>query len=444
MVMQQQNTIRTPKFWYLIILIVAIVGLCACLYVGLVTARNTKASLLQRTQSLAYLTSADSIAALHGNDSDITNPAYQKLKNSFMNIQQTNTDVRFIYLLTLDKDNHSFFYVDSVDPGDEENYSPPGQLYPEGDQDVINAYQQKTGTILPITGDRWGQWLSAFSPVSDEHGKVVAILGMDVSATHYYRTIAVNMSIPFLITLFVISILFWIKRRVRFQQQYVSEKAFFLSFASHEIRSPLTAVFLALKKLPAHTRNEPTMQKVEDSLQHTLSIIDDVLSLQATEGLKSQGVHKKPTQIHGIIKDTINSLHLLADQRGIKVVDKTSHADLPLMVTIDPLLFERVISNFLVNAIKYSPENSVVEVAVSQAADTWQIQFHNEGDPIPEDEQKRLLRGFYRTKAARQSGQKGTGLGLVLVRDIINEHKGKLSLESAPGLGVTFIITIPR
>lgn len=440
--MKQQKP-RTPLYWYIALLIVVVIGVGGSMYAWAAASDNIKSSLLERTNTIASLISADTINELHADESDLQNPTYQELKTSLIEIQQAYEDTRFVYLLAQHADGQAFFYVDSVDPSFKEDYSPPGQLYPEGDGDVQHTYDQKTGEVLPITTDRWGSWLSAFSPILNKSGDVVAIVGMDVSADYYYRTLALTVAVPILLTSIILVVLFWIKHRLQYQQRSVSEKAFFLSFASHEIRSPLTAAAASLKKAPQNIADAPAVKKVRTNLEHILEILDDVISLQANEGLKNQGVNKKPTAIHAVIKDSIESLKLLAEQHNSKVVDVTSAPNQALVVDIDPLLFERVISNFLVNAIKYSPEDSTIEVEVSQVGKQWHIRFHNEGNPIPKDEQKRLLQGFYRTREARRSGQKGTGLGLVLVRDIINEHNGQLSLDSAPGRGVTFTITLP-
>lgn len=434
---------RTPIYWYFTLLVVLCVGVFGAIYTWFASARDIRSSLLERTTTISHLVPAQTIAQLKGDNSDLDNETYQRLKTSLMHVQAANHDVRFVYVLAQNSNGEAFFYIDSVDPANEEDYSPPGQLYPEGDEDVQNTYNTKAGEVLPITSDRWGSWLSAFSPIMDDDGNVVAILGMDVSATYFYRTILLNVSIPILLASLILIVLFWIKRRIQYQQRSVSEKAFFLSFASHEIRSPLTAAAASLKKAPESITEHPSVKKVRGSMEHILEILDDVISLQANEGLKRQGINKKPTEINAVIKDSIESLQLLAEQHNAKVVNVTKSEDQKLVVNIDPLLFERVISNFLVNAIKYSPEHSTIEVEVSHTNKKWQIRFHNEGNPIPKNEQKKLLRGFYRTREARKSGQKGTGLGLVLVRDIINDHNGQLSLDSAPGRGVTFIITLP-
>ena len=434
---------RTPIYWYFTLLIVIGIGVFGAAYSWIASSRDIRSSLLERATTISHLISPSTIDQLKADETDLENQTYLDLKNSLMDVQAANPDVRFVYLLAQNDDKAAFFYVDSVDPTSEEDYSPPGQLYPEGDTDVQNTYDSKNGEVLPITSDRWGSWLSAFSPILDEDGNVVAILGMDVSADYFYRTLALNVSIPVLLTSLIVVVLFWIKRRIQYQQRSVSEKAFFLSFASHEIRSPLTAAAASLKKAPENITEAPSVKKVRASMEHILDILDDVISLQANEGLKRQGINKKPTPIHNVIKDSIESLSLLAEQHNAKVVDVTKSEDRTLVVDIDPLLFERVISNFLVNAIKYSPEHSIIEVEVSHSGKKWQIRFHNEGNPIPPEEQKKLLRGFYRTKEARKSGQKGTGLGLVLVRDIISDHNGQLSLDSGPDRGVTFTITLP-
>jgi signal transduction histidine kinase len=436
------------SYWWLTALIIVVVGLGATVYTGLLARRNIQNSLLQRTDSMAGLIPTDTLSSLNGSENDVSDPGYRDLKARLTEVRSINKDIRFIYLLANKDDNHdnSYFIVDSEDP-QSEDYSPPGQLYPEGDEDVADIYKNKQSTVLPITRDRWGIWLSAFSPVKDREGNVVAVLGLDIDAYNYYRDIALSAIVPFLLTIMVLMALYWSRRRARYQQQFLEEKAFFLSFASHEIRSPLASVAWALQALLSGTMPPDKivtfMKRTELSVRSILSTIEDVLNLQSTEALKSKKLQLADENIHSLLIQTIESLSLISAEKGVEIQDLTEHAMYTFSAPIDSSLFKRVISNLFVNALKYSPNHLPVTVKLFVAENGWAIEFHNEGAPISEADKAKIFKGYYRTKDAETSGQKGTGLGLMLARDIIARHGGKLELGDTEQ-GVTFRISMPK
>jgi signal transduction histidine kinase len=445
--MKSKNIVNS-SYWWLTALITLVVGISATIYTGLLARRNIQNSLLQRTDSMAGLVPTDTLSLLSGSENDLSHPGYRDLKARLTEVRSINRDIRFIYLLANKNDNHenSYFIVDSEDP-QSEDYSPPGQLYPEGDADVADIYETKKSTVLPITRDRWGIWLSAFSPVKDRDGNVIAVLGLDIDAYNYYRDIVLSAIVPFLLTIMVLMALVWSRRRARYQQQFLEEKAFFLSFASHEIRSPLASVAWALQALLSGTMPQDKivtfMKRTEQSVRSILATIEDVLNLQSTEALKSKKLQLTEEKIHDVLVQTAESLSLISAEKGVEVKDLTDTSLYNFTANIDISLFKRVLSNLLVNALKYSPKQQVVTIALSAIEKGWAIEFHNEGAPISEADKAKIFKGYYRTKDAQSSGQKGTGLGLMLARDIISRHGGILELADAKQ-GVTFRISMPK
>lgn len=433
-------------YWYVPIAIVLIIGVLAAIYVGMATVRNVRASLLERTQSIAELVPTSTITSLDASEKDLESEKYNELKNNLLSVREANRDIRFIYIFAQNNNDEVFFHIDSESP-ESEDYSPPGQLYPEDEGEVAEVYENKQSIVLPVTSDRWGTWLSAYSPITEDDGTVVGVLGVDVPANDYYWRIATNASIPLLLAAIVIIILLWTKRRSQYEQRYLTDKAFFLSFASHEIRSPLTSIAWALQpllnSLPEKSSERRAIGKIHTSMKHILGTVDDVLSLQATEGLRGKKLEKEPVHIDELINTLIESLKLFSEEHATKIINKTSGVNKHLVVNIDTLLFKRVVSNFLVNSVKYSPRNTTVSVDVTQSRHHWTVSIHNEGVGLSKEEQAKIMKGFYRTKAAGASGQKGTGLGVMLSSDIINRHGGQLELESHPNKGVTFKIILP-
>ncbi len=444
--MKIKKSRASSSYWTFIVLIVVVIGLAASVYTGVAESQSIKNSLAQRTESLADLVPANEVTSLKGSDEDLKSPIYQALKQRLINVRAANKDIRFVYIMGLKNGQEPFFYVDSEDPSSD-GYSPPGQSYPEGVYDVKSIFNSGKSRVLPVERDRWGVWLSGFSPVKDPAGKVVGVFGLDIPARNYFLQISLKALTPLLLAGFIVVSIFWAKRRSKLEKQFLAAKAFFLSFASHEIRSPLTSVAWELRRLTSHEHEhiqKENLVELQNNLHHILSTVDDVLSLQGMERLQAKKLQKSPVSIHKIIEADIQSLLLMSKEHAVKIEDLTSSQDKHIISHVDEALFKRVIANLMVNSIKYAPEKSQVEIALSQTDSHLIISIHNEGPGIPKAEQKKIFEGFYRTKQAEASGQKGSGFGLMLCRDIVVSHGGQLELESDANQGVTFKIILPK
>ncbi len=438
----------SSSYWLASAFVVVVVGIGATLYAGYTAGEGVKKSLLERTDSLAQLIPATTIESFKGSSTDLDQQSYKDLKTRFMKLREKNHDIRFLYLLGQRSDRKdSFFFVDS-EPTNSEDYSYPGQSYSEGNKDVENIYSSGKGSVLPITRDRWGNWLSAFSPVKNSDGAVVAVLGLDIPASYYYQQVVFTALLPLLLTFLLLLTILWGKRRAQYQQNYLTEKAFFLSFASHEIRSPLTSVSWALQALKSKTipaeKESIFLARTENSVRHILETIEDVLNLQSTEALKEKGLTKTEESIHTLLQLTLDNLSLVAAEKNCEIIDITNPNDYNFTAHIDVPLFKRVLSNLIINAMKYSPPHEPVTLRFYSTKDGWAITFHNGGTPISKEDREKIFNGYYRTKEAESSNQHGTGLGLMLSKEIIERHGGKLELESTKQKGTTFKIVMPR
>lgn len=149
---------------------------------------NQRNDLLLRAKNIAITINQEDIKNLKGNEADLNNIAYQKLKIVLASIHKLNTDTRFVYLMGIDGDKE-FFYVDSED-SNSKDYSPPGQVYE--DSTPLDIYNHKNG-IAYTNGpyaDSWGTWISAYAPVFDtDSGEVLALIGVDVTADDFVNSI---------------------------------------------------------------------------------------------------------------------------------------------------------------------------------------------------------------------------------------------------------------
>lgn len=440
--MNKSKSSTGSSYWYITLFVVLLAGAAATAYVVLATSNSIKQSLAQRTESMAQLIQADDLAALQGSEADLDSPVYQKLKENFINIRESNGDIRFIYILTLRNNGEEAFFTIDSEPPESEDYSPPGQTYEEGLEDVQASYELKKSWILPIERDRWGVWLSAFSPVFNADGSIAGILGMDVPADHYYRSIALTAAVPVLLTLVVVMGLVFARRRAAAQARLLNEKAFYLSFASHEIVSPLTSVSWAIRyKRDKLTEQLPT---IENTIGEVLTTVNEVLSLQNLDRLSSKKLDKEDEQISALLDTLITNLTIVCEQHEVKIENQTEDNEKTFTAQVDKLLFKRVLFNLLINAIKYSPKGGTVTAKLTQAPGVWSVAIHNDGEGLSPEDQKRVFEGFYRTKSAESGEKQGTGLGLMLSHNIIERHGGKIEVESAQGQGVTLKITLPK
>lgn len=165
-----------------VLLLIIIVGLgtWSTWYLGQKVELDERNGLLLRAQTIAGMLEADDIKTLAGDETDLENPTYQKLKATMVRVHEINKDTRFVYIMGL-KNDQQFFYVDSEDPSSED-YSYPGQPYDDAlETDIYNHQNGIAYTNGPYT-DAWGRWFSAYAPVFDENHTVVGLVGMDIEA----------------------------------------------------------------------------------------------------------------------------------------------------------------------------------------------------------------------------------------------------------------------
>ena len=219
-------------------------------------------------------------------------------------------------------------------------------------------------------------------------------------------------------------------------------KSELVSNVSHELRTPLASVlgFSALmldRDLPSDEMRR-YLEVIRAEARRLAELLNDLLDLQRIE----QGSLE-------LRLDAVDLNDLLAAQITLYSAQSDSHAlildpaDEHLVVYGDRDRLAQVIGNLLSNAIKYSPEGGDVTVTASLIGDEAWIWVRDEGLGIPLDHQEQIFTKFFRGDVPRERGISGTGLGLVLARQIIEAHGGEIGFESAAGEGSTFWLHLP-
>ncbi|MGB9697270.1 MAG: sensor histidine kinase [Ignavibacteria bacterium] len=222
----------------------------------------------------------------------------------------------------------------------------------------------------------------------------------------------------------------------------------------HEIKSPIVAaqsyLDLILQKFlgPISSQVEEKLKRVRNRTEEALHIINDILDISRLRLLESFNFEEFDIGLSLI--ELINKKKAQARTRNISLefYEQRSYIQ---NVMGDKKLIEVALSNVLGNAIKYNIENGLVEVVLkdNQARDGVIIEITDTGIGIPQDEKQNIFKEFYRASNVKTKGYEGTGLGLSFVREIISQHKGKISFQSPSKLGneispgTTFKIELP-
>ena len=221
-------------------------------------------------------------------------------------------------------------------------------------------------------------------------------------------------------------------------------KAETLQLVSHELRAPLTSIqglSDVLLKFPVSANEShemlETIHAESRRLGETINRYLDVTRLESGQ----QTLRTKPVAIAPLIADCVRVLSPVAAEKEIRI-SQDADPSLPVVQADEPLLAEAV-TNLLSNAIKYSPAKSEVAITADWVDFSLRIKVRDHGYGIPDEAQDRIFEKFYRLERDVSSGIVGTGLGLPLVKEIVEKHGGHISVESESGAGSLFTIDLP-
>ncbi|HTV38228.1 MAG TPA: ATP-binding protein [Xanthobacteraceae bacterium] len=226
-------------------------------------------------------------------------------------------------------------------------------------------------------------------------------------------------------------------------------RADFVANASHELRTPLAALSGFIETLQGSARDDAKARErflaiMQDQARRMARLIDDLLSLSRIE-LNAHRRPDTPVDLVPIVRQVADGLQTLARDRGVTVNVEAAGA---LTVPGDRDELVRVFENLVENALKYGATGKRVDIklAPSTAPEGEQeaiVSVRDYGPGIAPEHLPRLTERFYRVDVRESRAQGGTGLGLALVKHILNRHRGRLSIESASGAGATFVVHLP-
>ncbi len=229
-------------------------------------------------------------------------------------------------------------------------------------------------------------------------------------------------------------------------RQLNQEKNQFLGMAAHDLRKPIGLILTYSEFLmeeisvSMNTEQRDFLTTIQNSSLFMKKLVDDFLDVAAIEA----GVFDldlEPVDVISLLEKSLKPNRLQAAKKGIElqIIAPNACPQVPL----DASKIEQALTNLVSNAIEHSEPGSTVTITLIYDSEYLVFEVRDQGSGIIPEDMDKLFKPFKKTKAEKTSGEKSTGLGLVIARKIIMAHRGEIQVHSQPGLGTTIRFTLP-
>lgn len=249
----------------------------------------------------------------------------------------------------------------------------------------------------------------------------------------------------FFLTVVTCSAFFLIYKNLRKQQRLIQQKDEFINNVSHELKTPIATVSVALEALQNFgVANNPKMTSeylaiAKSQLAHLSGITDKILNTSLLENVRTYTF--SDVDLKELAHEILGSIRLLSDSADIRL---TTRPDEDFIVKGSRELLGSMIENLLENALKYSPEKPLIELSLRSTQSHVIIEVKDNGIGIPSEFREKIFEKFFRVPTGNVHNVKGFGLGLSYVASVVKLHWGKIEVKNNNGPGSTFIVSLPR
>lgn len=215
-----------------------------------------------------------------------------------------------------------------------------------------------------------------------------------------------------------------------------------LAIVSHDLRNPLhtvemTAEMLTELRLPPEEQ-AAHLEAILRATRQMGRLIQDLLDVTRMQAGKPLSIEPRAASPERLVREAVDAFRAAAREKGLRL-EVDAPEDLPL-VHADPQRIHQVLSNLLSNAVKFTPEHGVVRVSVGRTRDGLRFAVQDSGPGIAPEDVERIFQPFWQVS---RTARLGTGLGLGIARGIVEQHGGRMHVDSRPGAGSTFWFTLP-
>ncbi|MGB7442654.1 MAG: ATP-binding protein [Coleofasciculaceae cyanobacterium] len=228
------------------------------------------------------------------------------------------------------------------------------------------------------------------------------------------------------------------------EKQLNQMKSRIISTLSHEYRTPLTTILSSAELLERYrhkfdeSKQTKHFERIKTAVEHMTHLVDDVLFVNKAE-LNKLEFRPEAVDLFCFTQELVSQMQEGTGKQHRLILTTKGERELFFG---DPKLLKQLLTNLLSNAIKYSPQGKVISVSLDFTETEVIIQVQDQGIGIPQEEQDKLFQSF--SRASNVGTIPGTGLGLVIIKNCVERHGGKISFKSTSDLGTTFTVNLPH
>ncbi|HEX8552384.1 MAG TPA: CHASE2 domain-containing protein [Abditibacteriaceae bacterium] len=232
------------------------------------------------------------------------------------------------------------------------------------------------------------------------------------------------------------------------QRELDAMKSDFVAYVAHELRTPLTAMIgfaSLLRSDKGHFKPEQRLDMAQSIMrrgERLNRMISELLEVSRLDAGKSLVLNLDYIDVRALCERIVEAQRVAVSN----AYEYTMIIDAPsaVMAWVDSDRLDQIVTNLVSNAVKYSPDGGEVRVRIEEMPQSVQLSVSDTGMGMTTEQQSRLFTKYYRTRDALESGIKGTGLGLFLVRELVKAHGGTIEVTSEHGKGTTFTVALPN
>jgi signal transduction histidine kinase len=233
------------------------------------------------------------------------------------------------------------------------------------------------------------------------------------------------------------------------QRELDNMKSDFVSYVAHELRTPLTTILGYASLLDEDTGDYTVSMRGEMAsaiMRHCRRLnrmISELLDVSRLEAGRQLSLHLEAVDVVTLCERVLDGTRaMIGDYQKLQLVFECEQRELEVWADADRL--EQVITNLISNAVKYSPDGGTVTLRLQERDEFVGIMVQDTGMGLSPEQQSQLFQKFYRTPDAQARGIKGTGLGLYLVKQLVEALAGDIAVQSEQDVGTTFTVTLPK
>lgn len=322
------------------------------------------------------------------------------------------------------------------------------RFFPDEKQEsvIVTVYDEKNQAVFstqPVKGQDDETWV--YMPFYSDWR--LAIRSSHLTPAQWAAwNFKLNLTLSILMTVALLSGILLALRAAQRQIRLSQMKTDFVSNVSHELRTPLASIrvfgeFLKMGRVQDEEKIREYGEYIETESRRLTQLVNNILDFSRIEsGRKTYDF--EPVNPSALVHSTLKTFDIQLKQRGFSVHLEEPQSPLP-HVFVDSEAIAQVLINLLDNAIKYSGAAHEIEIRLERENGFVRIGVRDQGIGLSREEQQKVFEKFYRVCTGLVHESRGSGLGLSLVKHIVEAHRGRVAVESEPGRGSTFTIYLP-